>query len=392
MLRSILFIAILWLSTPPLWGVDGSYHAAEAQKGDGIFSMLRRFQLNEHNCNRTQFYKLNDLSSESKLLAGKSYILPIKVYTYNGESIRSTIGIQDYDQALSIAHYNNALTESGIKSGYYQKDKVLWVPHHLVECSTSKTDINVSVKAKEFITEPLFGSEHERIEIIDQSMKGKVFYIISGHGGPDPGAQGRREKSTLSEDEYAYDVSLRLYRNLLQHGATAYMIIQDENDGIRSGKYLASDHDEKCMGKAPIPLNQTVRLDQRTQAVNHLYKIHKKRGAKEQTMISIHIDSRSISRRQDVFFYYFRKSKSGKKLAEQVLETFREKYKINRRDGSYHGTVSSRDLYVLKNTRPTALFVELANIQNANDQKRIIYETNRQALADWLYLGLSKSN
>ena len=36
-----------------------------------------------------------------------------------------------------------------------------------------------------------------------------------------------------AEDEYAYDITLRLAKELLAHGAEVYIIIQDENDGIR---------------------------------------------------------------------------------------------------------------------------------------------------------------
>jgi N-acetylmuramoyl-L-alanine amidase len=34
--------------------------------------------------------------------------------------------------------------------------------------------------------------------------------------------------------------------------------------------------------------------------------------------------------------------------------------------------------------------VELGNMQNKTDQKRLTKEDNRQALADWLYEGLIK--
>ena len=56
----------------------------------------------------------------------------------------------------------------------------------------------------------------------------------------------------------------------------------------------------------------------------------------------------------------------------------------------YEGTVTERNLYVLRNTDPTAVFVELANIQNHRDQRRILIPSNRQFLADWLYEGMTK--
>ena len=46
--------------------------------------------------------------------------------------------------------------------------------------------------------------------------------------------------------------------------------------------------------------------------------------------------------------------------------------------------MSERNLYVLKNTTPVAVFMELGNMQNALDQKRLVIPNNRQALANWI--------
>ena len=63
----------------------------------------------------------------------------------------------------------------------------------------------------------------------------------------------------------------------------------------------------------------------------------------------------------------------------------------DRRSGNaYQGTVSCRNLYMLRVPNPTTIYVELANIKNEADRKRILPATNRQALANWLYEGLVK--
>ncbi len=62
------------------------------------------------------------------------------------------------------------------------------------------------------LTEPLFGKKHAEVKLEDESLKGAVYYLISGHGGPDPGAVVKKEGKLVSEDEYAYDVNLRLAR------------------------------------------------------------------------------------------------------------------------------------------------------------------------------------
>ena len=98
-----------------------------------------------------------------------------------------------------------------------------------------------------------------------------MFYLVSGHGGPDPGAIGIYQGRQLHEDEYAYDIILRLARELLSRGAKVHIIIQDKKDGIRDGHVLANSKRETCMGD-PIPLNQVARLKQRCDWVNKLYR------------------------------------------------------------------------------------------------------------------------
>src|SRR5690606_778618 len=137
----------------------------------------------------------------------------------------------------------------------------------------------------------------------DYSLKDQVFYIISGHGGPDPGAVYKKDGVTYCEDEYAYDVALRLARNLMQHGAIVHMIVQD-NDGIRDDKVLKCDCTEEMFNGSVIPRSQKERLKQRVSMVNTLFNKYKKQGYKAQKAIEIHVDSRNASMRQDVFFYY----------------------------------------------------------------------------------------
>jgi N-acetylmuramoyl-L-alanine amidase len=231
-------------------------------------------------------------------------------------------------------------------------------------------------------TYKIFGPDKEKVSIISQDLKGATFYLIAGHGGPDPGAQGKYGKYTLSEDEYAYDVTLRLGRKLIEQGAFVYMIIRDKNDGIRDGSILKSDKDERCYPDQAIPLNQLARLSQRTKAVNSLYR---KSSSKYQRVIVIHVDSRSTGENTDVFFYHHHKSKSGKRLARTIRDTFKKKYAQYQPNRGYTGTVSDRSsLYVIRKTNPPAVFIELGNIRNPRDQRRFVLKDNRDALAKWI--------
>ena len=251
------------------------------------------------------------------------------------------------------------------------------------------TSASVSPKAvagkKRVVCERLFGKKLADVTVTSNRLQGACFYVVSGHGGPDPGAIGKIGKVELHEDEYAYDVALRLARNLMQEGAEVHIIIQDAKDGIRDSRYLSNSKRETCMGDA-IPLNQVARLQQRCTKINELYR-KDRRKYKYCRAIFLHVDSRSRSAQTDVFFYHAPKSVSGKKLAVTMKETFESKYDKHQPNRGFEGTVSSRNLYVLLQAAPVSVFVELGNIQNTFDQRRFVISSNRQALAKWMTEG-----
>ena len=234
--------------------------------------------------------------------------------------------------------------------------------------------------------EPLFGKAQAAYKVTSSSLKGATFYLVSGHGGPDPGCIGKYQGHELHEDEYAYDIILRLGRELMKRGAKVHFIIQDAKDGIRNQAILKNSKRETCMGKA-IPLNQVARLKQRCDVVNALYRKDKGRYKRA---IFIHVDSRSRRNQTDVFFYHAPGSSKGRVLTRELQRTFQSKYRQHQPNRGFDGTVSERNLYVLRNTAPVAAFLEVGNIQNAQDQKRLVIPNNLQALANWITEALVK--
>ncbi len=379
------------------------YYEAPALNGDGVFSLLRRYKLDRFSCNHEQFYKINNLKRNAPLIVGRYYKLPIQIYAFNGHTIRSSIGIDDYDLALRIQRYNEAMHQAGLRERDFRQDKELWVPWHLLHCpnpdipasatpqstliapSPPSSSASKRVRGRIF---PIFGPQYEHVPLVDTRLRGKVFYIVSGHGGPDPGALGKRRGHTLCEDEYAYDVALRLARLLVAHGATAYMITRDKNDGIRDAQILACDTDEVIWGDLPMLRGQKARLFQRSDVINQLYAHHRAQGVADQLTIVIHVDSRNRKQRTDLFFYHHPDSELSMRIARVLHRTMARKYRRYRANGQYHGTVSARDLHMLREVRTPSVYIELANIRNAFDQRRIVLRDNRQALAKWLCEGL----
>ncbi|MGO4920093.1 N-acetylmuramoyl-L-alanine amidase family protein [Maribacter spongiicola] len=309
-----------------------------AEPGDGILSLLRKQGVDPYEA-YDEFITLNhhDLRDSVHLVAGKIYVLPrIKL---------DTVGIVDSLQVQSK-----------------------------------------EIKKIESVSYDIFGEKHKTVIAKSERLKGNVYYLVSGHGGPDPGAMGVYAGKTISEDEYAYDITLRLAKELIAHGAMVYIIIQDKNDGIRDDFVLEIDHDEVAYMNKTIPLNQVDRLKQRVDIVNNLYK--ENRG-KYQRLIVTHVDSRSEGQNIDVFFYHHEHSKNGKKLAESIHKTFDAKYKKYQPNRSYAGTFEDRtSLYLVKKTHPAMTFIEIGNIRNAKDQIRIVDPDNRQALAKWISEGV----
>lgn len=380
---------------------ETKFYEVPALPGDGVYSLLRRYGLDNYSCNHSKFYALNKLKNGAQLKVGKTYALPILIYHFNGKTIRSSVGINDWNIAKKIEAYNDKMLKDGYRQKPFKKDKKLWVPYHLLHCPAEAIPIveekpslknsppkdlsNAPARGRNF---PIFGKKYAFTPLKSQKLRGKVFYIESGHGGPDPGAMAKKGGHTLCEDEYAYDVALRLVRNLIAHGATAYMITRDPNDGIRDEEYLKCDSDELTWGNLKVPAPQKPRLFQRSDAINELYEKHRKQGVKDQKLIVIHVDSRGKREQTDLYFYYHPDDKKGKKLATAMHKSMEANYKKYRKGRGYAGSVTSRDLHMLRETKVTSAYIEIGNIKHPTDQQRIIVPRNRQLLADWLLDGL----
>lgn len=351
----LLFLAFLFSGTT-LW----AQQKATPKAGEGISSFLLR-----HNRSPKKYY--DDFIELNKQKLGKNNVLKVGVTYVIPPVKKSTTTSAKTTPAKNTGAKNTTSEGAGTKQ------------------ASSKAK---STKIGTTINEPLFGKQLANVKVTSNRLAGACFYVVSGHGGPDPGAIGKVGRYELHEDEYAYDIALRLARNLMQEGAEVHIIIQDAKDGIRDDSYLSNSKRETCMGDA-IPLNQVQRLQQRCDKINALYRKDRKNHSYCRA-IFIHIDSRSKGKQTDVFFYYSNKKGDSKRLANNMKDTFESKYDKHQPNRGFSGTVSGRNLYVLSHATPASVFVELGNIQNTFDQRRLVINSNRQALAKWLMEGFLK--
>lgn len=357
-----------------------------AKSGDGINVLLSRYKLERDPCNYDEFMRLNKMKGKSFLKIDQVYTLPIKVYDFDGKAIGSTTKLKiTKETAKKIEEYNDNLVAAKVKSGDFRKNKELWIPHGLLACPAKPI-----LESPKESTYAIFGEKYKKVVRKDKKLEGAIYYLIAGHGGPDPGAMGKFKGKVICEDEYAYDVTLRLARKLIEHGATVYVIIRDRNDGIREEECLRCDNDEYSWFDQPISTDQKTRLYQRSDAVNELFEKHHANGVKYQRAIEIHVDSRNVKERIDLFFYHKEGGSLGLQMATAMHSVIKAKYAKHRKSGEYNGTITSRDLHMLREMKPVGVFVELGNIRNPNDLKRLVLASNRQLLADWLTEGILK--
>ncbi len=387
------------------------YLEVTCKDGDGVYLLLQKFKLPQDDYYFNRFLELNPkkYSKKNDLFKGLRYKLPIRIKKYNSKSIKSTLGF-DATSSKEIQKYNEKLFSLGLIKSDFKISKLLHVPDKyfinitepdpapVIKKTEKKVDKKTKIEdsgkkshssgiSKYKLDSKILGGT---IQPVDKVLDNHIFYLSSGHGGPDPGAIGTKDGKELCEDEYAYDVSLRLAKNLIEHGATVYMIVVDPNDGIRDEQCMACDNDEYYAGNDTISIVQNTRLLKRSEIINKLYEKHKK-SAKSQTALMIHVDSRYEDKRIDIFFYYKEGHQEGKKIANTLFTTIKEKYQINQPGRGYYGSITSRGLLELRKTIPNSVYIELGNIQNPNDQVRLIDPNNRQAIANWLYSGLFKA-
>ncbi len=372
-----------------------SYVRVLPRAGDGIFSLLHRYNLPRTEQYISKFKELNPngFVNGGDLRRGIYYNLPIRVYEYDGNSIRSTLGISNYQHAKQLQLYNEDMLDKGLRAFHYFDDLQLWVPFywrdHLLgslENGTPESDETSDTVGRSQIFS-IFGKQFQKVVQKDNTLEGTIFYLVAGHGGPDPGAIGLRGRYQLYEDEYSYDITLRLARRLIEHGGLVYVIVRDANDGIRDDAILPGSADEYYWGGARISSNTKQRLAKRASIINELYEKNRYR-AKKQYAIILHLDSRPGPKRVDIYYYYQRQNREGRGLALSMYKTVQQKYDQHQPGRGYRSMVTTRDLYMLENTKPATVYIELGNIQNQRDQDRFVIANNRQAVANWLCLGI----
>ena len=75
-----------------------------------------------------------------------------------------------------------------------------------------------------------------------------------------------------------------------------------------------------------------------------------------------------------------------------MYRTIKSEYEEHQSNRGYRGVVRGRNLNTLRESKPPVVYIELGNITNEFDQKRLLIVNNRQAIANWLTQGIISKN
>ncbi|MEL7148969.1 MAG: N-acetylmuramoyl-L-alanine amidase, partial [Bacteroidota bacterium] len=216
----------------------------KAVSGDGIYSLLRRYDIPLSSATINEFIALNKdyIGDNRKIYAGREYWLPQFEVTPRDSIQEASSGegsLKEATEADTTDRHVKVITPIVKKTVEEQSERSLSPEspspvstkgeRSIVNSSATKDSVSKSLSDKSVYAGrfPIFGKDHELVLRKDNVLAGCYYYLISGHGGPDPGAVGTISNKKVAEDEYAYDVTLRLARHLISRGAVVYLITRD---------------------------------------------------------------------------------------------------------------------------------------------------------------------
>ncbi|WKC58170.1 LysM peptidoglycan-binding domain-containing protein [Borrelia sp. P9F1] len=372
----------------------------EVSVGETLYSIARKYgvlieelkrwnNLSGNNISYKQELKIYDKQKESNI-ASKSSRDSVEKISDSGSKVRAltnvpsaknkkldlnfsnVLGRRDFFDvsALVILDPKIPIFEVNGDFYYWYKPKKINQPSEFYS-EDWRSPLNAYKKASQLFKS--FESLVKTRPVKNNKLKNKLIIIDPGHGGLDPGAivkakDGLGNEIFVVEDEYVYDIALRLYVYLKEYGANVELTILAPDHLIRdsvSANNTFVNVKNEVYNDYDLNKNDTVDswisgtqegLKKRLSVVHKFVNKHKNIDEKDILYVSLHADNSVGAPRSMGFYYQHEEGKSSdlhsKSVIEKITQGLRRSFYIK-----------GQNLYVLKNNIvKTRFLVEVRNL------------------------------
>jgi len=195
-------------------------------------------------------------------------------------------------------------------------------------------------------------------------LSGKVIVIDPGHGGVDGGANF----NNILEKDINLDVSLKLKQMLEKESANVIMT---------RTKDIALDH-----------LNKKNEYRHKRDLISRVDIIN---NARPDIFLSIHVNAeRSSPKTAGPMVFYFYDSVNSRQLAQYLQKKIEEAYIEGGHTVPSRKPYANTSLFILKNTEPPGVIVELGFITNSRDRQLLTTQDFQNRISKAIVLAIKE--